>query len=119
MGPRKMHQYFFFPGKLFLWNKENCIMTKLSNSTFLIAFLKLAPSGIKLVLFYTCGKPLVLKNANFMPSGTILKVLQKSLIYIFAMKYHLIYFSNSHAFNQSNFSSHCEQPFFLITFKKP
>ena len=33
-------------------------------------------------LFYPCGKPLLQKSANFMPSGTILKDMQKSPIYI-------------------------------------
>ena len=33
--------------------------------------------------FYTRGKPLVQKSANLMPSGTILKTVQKSPNYIF------------------------------------
>ena len=33
-------------------------------------------------------KPRLQKSANFMPSGTILKVVQKSLIYTFVMKYY-------------------------------
>ena len=46
----------------------------------------MAPLGIKYTLFYTRGKPLVQKSANFMPSDTILKVVQKIPIYIFVMK---------------------------------
>ena len=46
----------------------------------------MAPLGIKFTLFYTRGKPLVQKSANFMPSGTISKVVQKSPILIFVMK---------------------------------
>ena len=61
-------------------------MTKLLNITFLRSFLKLAPLGIKFTLFCTCGKPLVQKSANLMSSDTILKVVEKSHIYIFAMK---------------------------------
>ena len=41
---------------------------------------------MKFALFYTCGKSLVQKSANFMPSGTILKVVEKKPIYIFVMK---------------------------------
>ena len=40
----------------------------------------MAPLGITLAHFYTCGKPLVQKSANFMPSGPILKVARKSPI---------------------------------------
>ena len=54
-------------------------MTKLLNWTVLHSFLKMVPLGIKFAHFYTCGKPLVQKSANFMPSGTILKVVQKVL----------------------------------------
>ena len=43
----------------------------------------MAPLGIKFALF---DKPLVQKSANFLPSGTILKVVKKSPIYIFVMK---------------------------------
>ena len=46
-------------------------MTKLLNRT-LHSFLKMAPLGNKIALF--------------MPPGTILKVVQKSHIYIFVMK---------------------------------
>ena len=35
---------------------------------------------------YFRGKPLVQKSANLMPSGTILKTVQKSPIYIFVNK---------------------------------
>ena len=61
-------------------------MTKLLNATFLHFFLKMEPLDIKFALLYTRGKPLVQKSANFMPSGTILKVVQKSPIYIFVLK---------------------------------
>ena len=60
-------------------------MPKLSIRTFLHSFLKLVPSGLKFAYFYICGKPLVLKSASFMPSGTILKVFKKNPVYILAM----------------------------------
>ena len=41
---------------------------------------------MKFALFYTRGKPVVQKRANFMPSGTILKTVQNSPIYIFVNK---------------------------------
>ena len=44
-------------------------MTKLLNMTFLPSFLKMASLGITFTLFYTHGKPLMQKSANFMPSG--------------------------------------------------
>ena len=46
----------------------------------------MAHLGIKFTLFYTRSKPLMQKSANVMSSGTILKVVQKSPIYIFVMK---------------------------------
>ena len=63
--------------------QENYIMTKLLNRTFLNSFLKMESLGIKFGLFCTHSKPLVQKSANFVPSGTILKVVQNSSIYIF------------------------------------
>ena len=52
-------------------------MTKLFNRTFLHYFLKMAPMGIIFTL---------LISANVMPSGTFLKVVQKSPFYIFVKK---------------------------------
>ena len=46
----------------------------------------MVPLGIKFTPFYPRDKPLVQKSAHFMSSGTILKVVQKSPIYIFVMK---------------------------------
>ena len=46
----------------------------------------MAPLGIKFALLYTRGKPLVQKSPNLMPSGTILKTVQKSPIYIYVNK---------------------------------
>ena len=37
-------------------------------------------------IFFTPGKPLVQKSANLMLSGSILKTVQKSTIYIFVNK---------------------------------
>ena len=57
---------------------------------FCTDFLKLQPSGIKFALFYTRDKLFVHKSANFMPSGTILKTVQKSPIYIFVNKWYFL-----------------------------
>ena len=46
----------------------------------------MVPLDIKFALFCTRGKPIMQKSANFMPSDTILKVVQKVLLYIFVMK---------------------------------
>ena len=66
-------------------------MTKLLNRTFLHSYLKMAAFGIKFADICIRGKPK--KSAKFIPSCTIFKVVQKSLICIFVMTHAIVLLS--------------------------
>ena len=54
--------------------------------TQIVSYFKNGTLGHKINTFLHSWQATRTKSANFMPSGTILKVVQKSPIYIFVMK---------------------------------
>ena len=84
---RKKAKLFFLTkntaGKKKLVQQRKLYHDKTIKSDFSVLLFKNGTIGHK---FFTYGKSLVQKSENFMTSGTILKVVEKSPIYIFAMK---------------------------------
>ena len=89
---KKIHTYFFdktfcfFAGQKGWSNLENCIMTIPLVSSFCTFLLKIAPLGIILHFFALVANYLFKEVQIIKPSGTTLKDMQKSAVYIFVMK---------------------------------
>ena len=62
------------------------LTTNIKYDCFLHLIFKIGTLKHHICTFSHCGKPLVQKSANVMPSGTILKTVQKSPIYFFVNK---------------------------------